>query len=437
MSGARQISFEDAPFSAIHKKITAGTFMGQISDGYTLGIVGISLNYAMEPLGLTSFWMGLIGAGSMFGIFFGSLLAGITADKIGRRPLYASLMLLTAIVSVLQFFLSDPLLIAIVRFVLGMLIGADYTVGIPLLSEWAPAKKRAGILGWLLVFWTIGYCISYIVGFFMDGFVAAFGNDGWRLVLCTSVVPRLIALVIRFGTHESPLWHIAKGRPQEALANIHAYLGNQYGLPDRGEEKPASTSWFALFAPEQWRNTVVSGVFFFAQVLPFFAISIFLPLVLTKMNIQNPNASGVLYNVFTLIGVLVGLWIYGIATRRAYLLWTFYVSAAILTVMILWTSMSPLVALIMITAFALVLAASIVPEFSYPAELFPTELRGSGVGLTIAISRFGAGGGTFLLPIVSEQFGIHMALWCCVITLLFGGIICHMWAPETSGRGKK
>ena len=77
-----------------------------------------------------------------------------------------------------------------------------------------------------------------------------------------------------------------------------------------------------------------------------------LPLVLTKMNIQNPNASGVLYNVFTLIGVLVGLWIYGIATRRAYLLWTFYVSAAILTVMILWTSMSPLVALIMITAFA-------------------------------------------------------------------------------------
>ena len=155
------------------------------------------------------------------------------------------------------------------------------------------------------------------------------------------------------------------------------------------------------------------------------------------MNIQNPNASGVLYNVFTLIGVLVGLWIYGIATRRAYLLWTFYVSAAILTVMILWTSMSPLVALIMITAFALVLAASIVPEFSYPAELFPTELRGSGVGLTIAISRFGAGGGTFLLPIVSEQFGIHMALWCCVITLLFGGIICHMWAPETSGKGKK
>ena len=207
MSGARQISFEDAPFSAIHKKITAGTFMGQISDGYTLGIVGISLNYAMEPLGLTSFWMGLIGAGSMFGIFFGSLLAGITADKIGRRPLYASLMLLTAIVSVLQFFLSDPLLIAIVRFVLGMLIGADYTVGIHCSANGLSQKTRPGILGWLLVFWTISCTFRILSAFFMDGFVAAFGNDGWRLVLCTSVVPSLIALLIRFGTPESPVAH--------------------------------------------------------------------------------------------------------------------------------------------------------------------------------------------------------------------------------------
>ena len=203
--------------------------------------------------------------------------------------------------------------------------------------------------------------------------------------------------------------HIAKGRSQEALANIHAYLGNQYGLPDRGEEKPASTSWFALFAPEQWRNTVVSGVFFFAQVLPFFAISIFLPLVLTKMNIQNPNASGVLYNVFTLIGVLVGLWVYGIATRRAYLLWTFYVSRGDPYCDDPVDLNVPARRAHHDHRLCLVLAASIVPEFSYPAELFPTELRGSGVGLTIAISRFGAGGGTFLLPIVSEQFGIHMA----------------------------
>lgn len=82
------------------------------------------------------------------------------------------------------------------------------------------------------------------------------------------------------------------------------------------------------------------------------------------------------------------------------------------------------------------LAPSIVPNFPIRRSCSQRNCAAPGVG-DIAISRFGAGGGTFLLPIVSEQFGIHMALWCCVITLLFGGIICHMWAPETSGRGKK
>ncbi|MDO5536346.1 MAG: MFS transporter [Desulfovibrionaceae bacterium] len=434
MSASSTLNFEEAPFSPIHRKIAAGSFMGLVSDGYILGIVGISLSYAATPLGLSSFWMGLIGAASMFGIFFGSLVTGSLTDRFGRRPLYCLFMLLTVLVSIWQYFISDPLLLTIARFLLGMLVGSDYTVGIAMLSEWAPAKKRGGILAWLLSFWTIGYCVAYAVGFFMDPVVAAFGDDGWRIVICTSAIPGIITLAIRLGAPETPLWLITKGRSAEALAHVHKYLGTQYGLPPASTEEAIKTSWFDLFGPNQWRKTVVSGVFFCAQVLPFFAISIFLPLVLTKLNIQNPNASGVLYNAFTLIGVFVGMWLFQIWTRRFFLISTFYASAVLLAVMIVWTSMPPVLALVMVTAFALVMAISIVPEFSYPAELFPTELRGRGVGLTIAISRFGAGGGTFLLPILSEKFGIHVALWVCVGTLILGGIICQLWAPETSLR---
>ncbi len=428
METVQKTSFEDAPLSPIHKKIIAGTFMGQICDGYTIGIVGIDLSYAATPLGLNSIWMGLIGAGSMFGLLFGSLFTGMIADKIGRKPLYIALMFLSAIVGGAQFFLSDPLLIVIARFALGILIGADYTVAISLLSEWSPSKKRPNLLAWLLVFWTLGYCISYIVGFFMDGL----GENGWRYVLCTSIIPAAIAFALRIGTPESPKWLTVMGRGQEALETIKKYLGD-YGLAAE-EEKVEKAAWMELFAPAQWRSTIVSGVFFFAQVLPFFAISIFVPLVLTKMNIQNPHASGVLYNVSTIVGVLFGTWLFSIIRRRTYLLSTFYLAAIILAVMIIWQGMPAMLAMIMVCALATVLAVSIVPEFAYPPELFPTKLRASGVGLTIAISRIGAGGGTFLLPIITEQFGIAAALWCCVATLVFGGVICQMWAPETSGK---
>lgn len=436
MAGSNLLSFEAAPNTDIHKKIRNGAFMGMITTGYVLGIVGIALTYATEPLGLDSFWLGLIGAGSMFGIFFGSLFFGRIADNIGRKPLYCLLMILMIIVSCSQFFLSDPFFIATARFILGMLVGADYTVGISLLSEWSPMKKRAPMLAWLLIYWTIGYTIAYAVGFFMDSIVEMLGNNGWRLVLCTSAVPALITLFIRIGSPESPRWLVSKNRLDEARSVIKANLGEEYDIPEK-EEESSSGSWFALFAPAQWRKTLVGGIFFFAQVLPFFSISIFVPLVLKELNIQNPTASGVLYNASTFIGVFVGAWIYNRIGRRPFLLGTFYIAAILLSIMILWTSVPPILALVLVTAFALVMAMAIVPEFSYPAELFPTELRGSGVGLSVAISRFGAGGGTFLLPIISEQYGMNTALWFCVATLIFGGIICQMWAPETSEKHAK
>jgi putative MFS transporter len=113
--GQNGISFGDAPYSSVHKKIAVGTFMGQVCDGYILGIVGIALSYAAGPLGLDGFWMGLIGAGALFGILLGSLFAGIVIDGIGRKTAYTFVALFSLVLSVGQFFLSDPAHLVAVR----------------------------------------------------------------------------------------------------------------------------------------------------------------------------------------------------------------------------------------------------------------------------------------------------------------------------------
>ncbi len=423
-------SFEEAAPRPVHRKVATGAFLGVVTDGYILGIVGIALSYAQTPLGLTSFWMGLIGAGAMLGILFGSLLMGPLADRIGRRPPFLTLMGVAVVLSVWQFFIDDPLWLAAARFLLGMCVGADYASGIPLLSEWTPEKKRARILSWHLVMWTLGFVLSYIVG----ACLGELGSDGWRWIIISSAVPGAAALLYRLGTPESPGWLARRGREAEALELVHRHLGPEYGLPRREEESGGSGSWGRLFSPELRYNTIVAGVFFACQVVPFFAIGIFLTLVLEQLNMSNPHLSGILYNVFTMVGVLIGTWLIDKITRRFYLLSTFYGAAAILAVMILWNGMPGSLALVMLAALALVLAMSIVLEFAYPPELFPTELRASGVGLAVAVSRIGAGGGTFLLPVISDAFGIYASLWMCVAALVIGGVVCHLWAPETSGR---
>lgn len=426
--------FTQAPFSPVHKKMAAGTFTGMLSDGYAVGIIGISLSYAQQTLHLTSAWQGLIGSGTIFGAVIGSFLAGAISDKFGRKLLYTPLMALMALISIWQFWLSDPFWLASARICLGLITGSDYAVSITLLSEWTPEQQREKITSLLIVFWTLGYTLSYITGFFMDGVVTAFGDNGWRLILCTSAIPAIIACLIRLGSPESPVWLTAKNRTAEAAALIAAKLG-QYNLPIT--EKTQSGSWFGLFSTDQWRKTTVACVFFFAQFLPFYAISIFLPMILAQIGMTNPHASGALYNAFTLLGVLIGSWLYTVLTRRAFLLWTFYLAAILLAAPLVWPAMPSLFTLAFVIAFAMVIAASLIPEFTYPAELFPTELRGSGVGLTIAVGDLGAAAGTFLLPVASANYGIHAPLWACVGILIFGGIICQMWAPETSIRHNK
>lgn len=422
--------FDDAPFSPIHKKIAVGTFMGQICDGYILGIVGIALSYATGVLGLDSYWMGLIGAGALFGILFGSLLTGIIIDRLGRRGAYALVSMVVLILSILQFFISDPALLVTVRFLLGMCVGADYTVGVSLLSEWTPEKVRTKMMSWLMAAWTFGYIISYFTGFFIAT-LGDLGDDGWRWIISSSAVLAGITLIVRLGSPESPSWTLSKKGPEAALKLVNTYLGSQYSLPAQ-EEKVPSASFLRLFSPELWRNTVTSCTFFLCQVLPFFAISIFLPVVVKGLHIANPHASGMMYNGFTMVGVIIGILIADKISRRAFLMGTFYGAGAILTLMTIWQSMPPTLAFILLGAFSTVLAISIVAEWLYPPELFPTELRGSGVGLTIAASRIGAGMGTWMLPVVTEQYGVTTTLACCIASLVVGGLVCQLLAPETS-----
>lgn len=423
------VSFENAPLSPVHRKVRMGAFLGMLYDGYTLGIVGIALSYAADPLWLSRFWMGMIGSGALLGILFGGLISGPAADRAGRKKLFATVMMVSVFLSGLQFFITDLALLTLVRLLLGMAVGADYTVGISLFSEWTPLSHRPRAMGWLMVMWTVGYVLAYVVGYLMGGL----GGVGWRWILCTSVVPGVVTLLVRVGVPESPGWLASKGRRQEALAVIRQYLGKEYGLPAAGENAPPA-AWFRLFSKELRYNTLVSCVFFACQVLPFFGISIFLPIVLADLNIENPHASGVLYNTFTMTGTLVGTWLINKISRRAFLLWTFYGAAAILALLALWKNAPGPAALILLAVFSLILAISIVLEFCYPAELFPTELRASGVGLTVAMSRIGAAGGAFPLPMINEIFGVSASLGGCAAVLLLGGIVCHLWAPETSQR---
>ena len=57
---------------------------GLFLDGYILVIIGVALTQLEDFLHLNAWWMGLIGAGSLLGLFVGTSIFGYITDKVGR-----------------------------------------------------------------------------------------------------------------------------------------------------------------------------------------------------------------------------------------------------------------------------------------------------------------------------------------------------------------
>lgn len=426
---ADRLPYEDVPLRPFHVRAVISGTGGQFSDGYILGIIGMALSLATEPLGLTSWWIGLLGAASLAGLFFGSLIAGPIADRFGRRPIFAYDMLLFAGISLLQFFVAEAWQLLVLRLILGVTLGADYVVSKALVTEFAPRRLRGRLLSVLAAAWAAGYVCAYAVGYAMH----TMGPDAWRWILLSSAVPSVLVFLLRVRIPESPLWLASKGFAQRAQAIVTQHLG-----PDVAAPLPSMASrsdglgYRRLMSPPWRRNTLIGMTFYTCQVIPFFAVSTFTPTIMKELGVANAYFAGVIYNGFLMTGTLLGLLVIDRISRRAFLTCSFYIVGATLLVLALWASPSPIMIIALFAIFALVLAAAANLEFVYPPELFPTELRATGVSMTIACSRLGSAASTMLLPVMVETSGIHSALAACAVVTLIGGVACHLWAPETS-----
>src|SRR5689334_18806280 len=122
------------------RRLIAVLVGGMFLDGYILGIVGPVTGKITTDLGLTTLEVGLIAAGPLFGIFIGSPIFGWATDKWGRKPLFLFDMGLFVVASAMQFFVDSAWQLFVIRLLMGVAIGGEYSIGWPLMSEFSPAR---------------------------------------------------------------------------------------------------------------------------------------------------------------------------------------------------------------------------------------------------------------------------------------------------------
>ncbi|MER8185191.1 MFS transporter [Kitasatospora sp. NPDC094015] len=430
-------TIDNAPYTGFHRKLALACSGGPLLDGYILSIVGVALIGMRPDLGLSTSEVSLIGAAALLGMFVGGALFGVLTDKIGREVMYTADLLVMVVCSVLSFWVDTVWAIALLRFVLGLAVAADYPIATSLLAEWLPARHRGRLLGQQIIAWYAGSVLAYVTGYLF----LRFGGEGsWRWMLASSTVLCVVFLVIRRGSPESPRWLAAHGRVGDAVRVVEKHLGVRVDgrelMPDPAEAG-RSSGLRLLMTPPYRRRTLFCGLFFLCQVGPLFAMLTFGPQILSSFGMPGGTVldtlgTGLVSLVF-LLGCFPALRLIDSWGRRPVIIWSFALMIVPLALLGVWPAAPAAVAVIALCAYAFLCGGPNVLDWTYPNELFPTEIRATAVGVATSVSRIGAAVGTYLLPLSLTGLGTGPTMLIAAGTTAVGLLVSVLWAEETRG----
>jgi putative MFS transporter len=204
-------------------------------------------------------------------------------------------------------------------------------------------------------------------------------------------------------------------------------------VQDMANEKPARARFSKLFSPQYRKSTIFVCMFWVCNVTPYFAIATFAPIVLESLGVEDGLAGALLLNSVVVAGSLASMYLIERVGRRKLSIPPMWIAAVALVIIGLFAHVSPMIILICFMTFSFFNAVSTALTGVYPGEVFPTEIRGLGVGFAAAFSRIGAAAGTFILPMSVDSLGVGITMMIAASICALGAIISQYLAPETKG----
>jgi len=423
---------EESPLTPFLKRLTLYSSGGPFLDGYILVIIGIALIQLGPQLRLNNFWEGLVGASALVGLLVGGAAFGFVTDLVGRKLMYRIDPIAIIVLSVAQMCVTSAGALVLLRFLIGIAVGADYPISTSLVAEFSPKKYRGFMLGFLISMWYLGAVAAAIVGYSL----LSSGPVGWRWMLGSAALPALVLVIGRWNMPESPRWLMSKGRLLKAQQILNKVWGPEADIDDLHQTAEEKTDFRKIFTRGYYKRTVFVCSFWMCQVIPVFAIYTFGPQILEAFHLGRGNLwifGYALINVFFLLGCVPYLVLINVLGRRPLIIWSFVFMTLGLLVLGLFPKAPVGVILCGFLIYAFFAGGSSVLDGVYPNELFPTEVRATAFGVATSVSRVGAAIGTFSVPYCLQTFGIGPTMLISTGVTLLGLIVCVLLAPETKG----
>jgi putative MFS transporter len=207
------------PFTRVHARLVGGAGIGWALDAMDVGIVSFVLAVLAKQWSLTTGQLSWLASIGFVGMAVGAALGGLLADRWGRRSVFALTLLIYGLATGASALATGLGILLILRFVVGLGLGAELPVASTLVSEYAPARIRGRVVVILESFWAVGWIAAAVIGYL----VVPQSAHGWRWAFVIGVLPAVYAVFVRRNLPESVRFLERLRRPAEAEAAVRRF----------------------------------------------------------------------------------------------------------------------------------------------------------------------------------------------------------------------
>lgn len=378
---------DQLPVTKKHTRLLGTSGVGWALDAMDVGLISFIMAALAAQWGLTKTELSWLGSVGFVGMAVGATLGGLLADKFGRRQVFAATLLIYGLATGASALAGGLAVLMVLRFIVGLGLGAELPVASTLISEFSPRAVRGRMVVLLEAFWAFGWIMAAVIG----TFVVAQGDNGWRWALALGCIPAAYALVVRLGMPESVRFLESRGRHEEARKIVEEFRNSEPASIFKEGAPPANTEHLAgartIWSRPLARRTSALWTIWFCINLSYYGAFIWIPSILHDQGFTLVKSF-----TFTLVitlaqlpGYAVSAWLIERWGRRATLAAFLVGSAAAAGCYGLASADWQIIAAGCALSFFNLGAWGAL--YAIGPELYPVHLRGTGTGAAAGFGR--------------------------------------------------
>ncbi|RKE63042.1 MFS transporter [Microbacterium sp. AG238] len=387
---------DDLPFGRRHLRILTGSGLGWALDAMDVGLISFIITALIAQWSLDTSQASWIASAGFAGMAIGASLGGLLADRFGRRSVFAVTLLVYGVATGASALVGGLAMLLVLRFVVGLGLGAELPVASTYVSEFAPARIRGRVIVILEAFWAVGWTAAALIGYFVIPQV----EDGWRWAFAVGAIPAVYALIVRWGLPESARWLERRGRHAEAEAVVRSFEKN-HGPASSDPRTAAGTEAIggppaavsttgrlrALWSPEFRARTASLWLVWFCVNFSYYGAFIWIPTILYTQGYDLVRSFGftLIITLAQLPGYAVSAWLIEVWGRRLTLSVFLIGSAA--SAVVFGTAGTEAVIIVAGMALSFFNLGAWGALYAVTPEMYPTSLRGTGAGWAAGVGR--------------------------------------------------